>query len=88
MGSKIQERKELREKLLKELYDHHFSGSRKAKPIAEEIEDIEVRQAYLYLEDKGYISIKDPGHPAFAAAGITSYGIDYVEENELAEEGK
>ncbi|MEK5175094.1 hypothetical protein NST63_18005 [Heyndrickxia sp. FSL W8-0496] len=82
MSLSLEERKALRNKLLKDLYDYHFSNSStKAKPIAEEIRDNEYKSAYLYLENKGYIEFENFGHPAFAGAKINAFGIDEVEKN-------
>ncbi|PKR86110.1 hypothetical protein [Heyndrickxia camelliae] len=82
MSLSVEERKDLRNKLLKELYDYHFANSStKAKPIADEIRDNEYKSAYLYLVDKGLIELENFGHPALAGAKINAFGIDEVENN-------
>lgn len=83
MIAEVRKRKDLRYRLLKDLYDHHFSNAGKAKPIANEIKDNEIKLAYFYMADKGYLRLEKIDHPVFGETTITSKGIDYIEENHL-----
>lgn len=77
---KVAERKELRERLLNELYEYHFSHNGKSKQVATEIKDSEIKLAYIYLEDKHLIDFDNFEHPVFAGVKINAYGIDEIEK--------
>jgi len=78
----IDEKRELRLTILKELYNHNEeTGGYKEITINDPMteEDKNRFLAYEYLEDKGLIYFK-PFHESAYTAKINSYGIDYVEE--------
>lgn len=78
----IDEKRELRLTLLKELYDYNEeTGGYKEIIINDPMmeEDKNRFLAYEYLEDKGLIHFK-PYHESAYIAKINSYGIDHVEE--------
>jgi hypothetical protein len=79
----IDEKRELRITLLKELYDHNeeTGGDEKEIPINTPTDENDKNMilAYEYLKDKGLISFK-LFHKTAYTAKITSVGIDYVEE--------
>ncbi|WP_046226599.1 hypothetical protein [Paenibacillus dauci] len=80
----IEERKQLRTKLLHDLYDYHFGPDEKSynlpgpKKNNGPLTDKETRLAYDYLSKKGLIEIKDV--VGFIHFSITPYGIDVIEE--------
>jgi hypothetical protein len=83
----VKERKGLRIKKLKELYDFNFEhGGRDAQIKYEDLynnsDDKEEHIAMEYLAEKGFINYKVMARNMYTAK-ITAYGIDYV-ENELA----
>ena len=79
----IDEKRELRLTLLKELYDYNeeTGGDGKVIPANEPMnaEDKNRFLAYEYLEEKGLIYFK-PHYDSAYIAKINSYGIDHVEE--------
>ena len=78
----IDEKRELRLTLLKELYDYNEeTGGYKVIDLNDPMtkEDKNRFLAYEYLEDKGLIQFK-PYHESAYIAKINSYGIDHVEE--------
>lgn len=76
----ISNRKQLRKKLLLELYLFHFDNVGKAKLLSsEDIADTEIRLGYEYLNEKGLVGIKRVGNGAFNVS-ITAHGIDVVEK--------
>lgn len=79
----IDEKKELRMNLLKELYDYNEKTGGHEKQVPRNVpmkdEDKDMILAYEYLEGKGWISFK-PFHKSAYVAKISAYGIDYVEE--------
>jgi hypothetical protein len=76
------EREDLRVKLLKDLYEYHFSNGGKVKSVATDIKDTEIKLAYVYLSEKGLIDLDNFSHQVFAAVRLNAYGIDEV-ENEM-----
>ena len=69
----IRERINLRQALLENLYDYHFTSGGDAYLIEEFNEDGERRLAYLYLSEKGYVDLFVDENGATAnkrAAGI------------------
>ncbi|HBV95567.1 MAG: hypothetical protein JL50_09760 [Peptococcaceae bacterium BICA1-7] len=78
------ERVFLRQQLLKNLYEHHFSFSGTVKVVtAEELKDDEYFLAYKYLSEKGCIQIDPPGLAEEQGKDIgyriTAQGIDLME---------
>lgn len=79
-----EERMFLRQQLLKNLYEHHFSSSGTVKVVtAEELKDDEYYLAYKYLSEKGCIQIDPPGlteeQGKDLSYRITARGIDLME---------
>lgn len=73
----VRERINLRQALLEDLYDYHFTSGGDAYLIEEFNEDGEQRLAYLYLSEKGYLDlfVDENG----ANANIIAAGIEIVE---------
>jgi hypothetical protein len=78
----INERKTLRENILRELYDYYFENKANAKTLTldEYRNDEERYLACEYLKAKGLIDVTNPGGRNHALQ-ITVYGIDVVENN-------
>jgi hypothetical protein len=84
-------RKELRDQVLEELYEFHFANRGKLKNVVREIEkDDEKYLAYRYLNEGSLIVFNeysigngDEEELMSANAGITSFGIDTVEDRRL-----
>lgn len=72
----------LRKKLLAELYTYYFDNNGDEKSITDKIEDNETRLAYIYLEQKGLIELRNIEQFFGATAKINAYGIDEVESEE------
>jgi hypothetical protein len=72
-------REHLRMKLLKDLYEYHFLNDGKVKAVATEIQDIEIKLAYVYLSEKGLIDLDNFSHKVFAGVKLNAYGVDEVE---------
>ncbi|OAB25252.1 hypothetical protein PMSD_28120 [Paenibacillus macquariensis subsp. defensor] len=79
----VEERKKLRNELLKGLYDCHFEKNGNGKKLDDSFlkEDTEVNLAYLYLVDKGYVVKVSPGG-RITVFSINSRGIDLIESEE------
>lgn len=73
----INERKELRCKILQELYEAYFEKNGAMVLIEKNTLDNETRLAYIYLADKGYIEIEVSGRNW--GAKISVHGIDLIE---------
>jgi len=75
-----EERKKLRNELLKDLHDHHFSKN--GAPFRQSREklrqDSEKKLAYDYLIEKGYAREEHQGLDNLLLS-ITTIGIDYIE---------
>lgn len=80
MENKSAYRIKLRKRILEELYTYYFDNNGSDKFIAADIEDNETNLAYIYLEQKGFIELKNMNQPLAATAKITAYGIDEVEK--------
>lgn len=83
---KVEEKKQLREELLKELYDwHHERAGREViitfNDLHNNEDDKKKHLAYLYLSEKGLIEYKVFSKDRYSAR-ISVYGIDYIEETE------
>jgi hypothetical protein len=79
----FEEKKALRNKKLKELYDfneEHAGREAQVKytDLYENEEDKKEHLALEYLNDKGLITYKIRGRNTYSAK-ITSYGIDFIE---------
>lgn len=74
----IEERKELRLKILRELYDHYFSNNGTGKSFNQGQLNGEDQFAYNYLMDKGLIKDSRNGgnNPVYK---ITTHGMDAIE---------
>lgn len=77
----IVERKELRLKLLRDLYDWHFGNEGEHKTVRADdimVDREETILAYWYLSQKALITFRCTGGPCYEAA-ITAHGIDTIE---------
>ncbi|PIC65349.1 hypothetical protein CSV79_01635 [Sporosarcina sp. P13] len=79
----IQEKKELRNQLLKGLYDWNEQSAGRPKQITVSMPMTEDEKknhlAYEYIRDKSYIDYSSKASTLFFAK-ITAYGIDKIEE--------
>lgn len=77
----------LRKQLLHDVYDYYFANEGRAMPVGKALYDnAECRLALLYLSDKQFIEVDEPGGPGtgiFTSARIRSAGIDEVESNRM-----
>ncbi|MCM2677983.1 hypothetical protein [Alkalicoccobacillus plakortidis] len=79
----IKKRQQLRNKLLEELYQHHFNHTGKPLQIVVTETEAEEELAYKYLEDKGYLHTERQGRDNLHIE-LTTAGIDYVEQQAKA----
>lgn len=74
----IKKRQELRENLIKDLYNHYFNNSGAPLTIVVTETETEEELAYKYLEDKGYLQMERQGRDNLLIE-LTTDGIDIVE---------
>lgn len=73
------DRRGIRNKILKELYDHHFRYGGFPKPINVRCLDSETFLAYRYLAEKSYINPRQISKTCKYAVSISAKGIDKIE---------
>jgi hypothetical protein len=73
------DRRGIRNKILKELYDHHFRYGGFPKPINVRCLDSETVLAYRYLAEKSYINPRQISKTCKYAVSISAKGIDKIE---------
>ncbi|MEY8350930.1 hypothetical protein AALF16_22140 [Bacillus cereus] len=79
----FEERRILREKLIRDLYNYHFENAGRELTLTFNLdikEDKEQHLAYQYWEGKGLINYDLISKGDLYAVKINSYGIDYVEK--------
>lgn len=74
------DRRGIRNKILKELYDHHFRYGGFPKPINVRCLDSETVLAYRYLAEKSYINPRQISKTCKYAVSISAKGIDKIEK--------
>ncbi len=75
------QRKELRDKLLKKAYDYYFEKKGCDMYVDEGTEEPETLLAYQYLSDKRLIKYEHFGGKEMKVK-ITDYGIDFIENGQ------
>ncbi|PRT27732.1 hypothetical protein [Bacillus wiedmannii] len=79
----FEERRMLREKLIRELYSDYFENAGQEVLIRLNLDDKEDREnhlAYQYLEEKGLIYYRPISKDGGYGVKINAHGIDYVEK--------
>ncbi|ASZ15652.1 hypothetical protein CK938_03025 [Bacillus cereus] len=79
----FEERRFLREKLIRDLYNHYFESAGRELMLTFNLdheEDKEKHLTYQYWEGKGLINYRIISKDGLYAVKINSYGIDYVEK--------
>ncbi|HDX9640906.1 TPA: hypothetical protein ACGXMH_005025 [Bacillus mobilis] len=79
----FEERRFLREKLIRDLYNDYFENAGREEMRRVNFDDREEKErhlAYKYLEEKGLINYRPISKDGIYGIRINAHGIDYVEK--------